>query len=148
MWKTDLSHESIRGNLDQKISILYKCHLESTMFRIRHAWIHEQRCGSSMGLEVKATSGRPVVHSHLQMPNPTQCPRSSTGTLHIDDNPRCALFIFPTISCIDSITQTSYLPFIAGQHKTYLGHPRYWLPIHFLLSLDDEHSATSEEQGR
>jgi hypothetical protein len=64
---TDVFHEPIKVNLNQKISIPHKSHLRSTTFRFHYAEIHEQGYDFSKDLEVKASSGRPVAPCHLQI---------------------------------------------------------------------------------
>jgi hypothetical protein len=52
---TDVFHESIRANYDQKTSIPHKCHTESTMFPFRQAGIYVRGCDFSRNLGVKAS---------------------------------------------------------------------------------------------
>ena len=61
MRNTDVSRESIRVKWNQRTSIRYKLHLESTMFPFRHAENLVRGYDSSRGPEVKASSGRPAA---------------------------------------------------------------------------------------
>ena len=49
------------------ISTLRTRHLESTMFLFCYTEYHEQCCGFSRDLEVKASPGFSVVHCHLKV---------------------------------------------------------------------------------
>ena len=66
MQRTNAFHEYIGANLDQKISIWQKCHLESTMFRFRHSEIPELCCDFPMDLGEKAILESPSVTYRLQ----------------------------------------------------------------------------------
>jgi hypothetical protein len=93
-------------------SIPRKCHLESTMFRIRYAEIHEQSCDSSRDPEVTASSGRHVAPCHLQI---WLSAPGRLRTLQIGNNPRSPSFISLTISCIDSVTQSDFVSAVYRQ---------------------------------
>jgi hypothetical protein len=97
---TDVSHESIRVNWNQKNSIRHKSHLQSTRFPFRYDERHVRGYDSSMDREVKASSGRPAVICRLLKSG------SVFPVVYVDigygNNLRSAWFILATISCIFS----------------------------------------------
>ena len=113
------------------------------MLQFRCAKIHEPRYGSSRDLEVKATAECPAVTCRLKV----GFSAPSMWTLGYGNNPRSALFILLTISCIDSVIQFSYY-ICRGQLETYLEHSICSLPVHFHLSMNVQQRAMKNRTGR
>ena len=63
---TNVSRESIAGNMHQKISIRHRRHLVSTTLRFLHVEIHERSCGSSKDLAVRASPEPSAAPLHLR----------------------------------------------------------------------------------